>query len=54
MLSYYLKCRNNTESKNLNALKIKMEECFYQNLLCGRVKNWNLSKSKKLADYKVA
>ena len=23
MLSYYLKCRNNTESKNPNALKIK-------------------------------
>ena len=28
MLSYYLKCRNNTESKNLNALKIKNGRMF--------------------------
>ena len=57
MLSYCLKCRKNTESKNYGVVKTKngrillwMEECFYQNVRCVAVKNQNLSKSNKLAD----
>ena len=30
------------------------EEYFYQNVQCVIVKNWSLSKSKKLVDYWVA
>ena len=41
---YCLKCRKNTESKNLKV-------CFYQNAQCVIVKNQNLLDNKKLVDY---
>ena len=52
MLSYYLKCKKNAESKNLKVVKIKnwttmlLSKCE----VCDRVKNQDLSKSKKLVD----
>ena len=49
MLSYCLKCRKNTESKNPKVVKTKKaeEQCIYQNDQCAIVKkNWNLLKSK--------
>ena len=52
MLLYCLKCRKNTESKNPKVGRKKTEEkCFYQNVQCVIVRNQNLSKNKKLADY---
>ena len=33
MLSYCLKCRKNTESKNATVVRLKTEEqCYYQNV----------------------
>ena len=53
MLSYYhLNCGKNTDSKNLKAVRKKIEEqCFYQNVQCVIVKYSGLLKSKKLVDY---
>ena len=54
MLSYCLKCRKNTESKNPKVVRTKngkivlLSKCA----VCNR-KNQNLSKSKELADYCV-
>ena len=38
MLSYYLKCRKNTESKSLNVVKTKKRKSifFYQNVQCAK------------------
>ena len=42
MLSYYLECRKNTESKHPRVAKTnKKKQCFYQNVQCGAVKNMN-------------
>ena len=52
MLSCYLNCRKNTESKNPNVVRTKnsritlLSKCA----VCDS-KNQNLSKSKKLVDY---
>ena len=52
MLSYCLKCRKNTESKNPKvARKKKRRILLYQNVQCMIIKNQNLSNSKKLLDY---
>ena len=52
MLLYRLNCKKNTESKNLKVESSKIgEKLFYRNVECVIVKNRNLSKSKKLADY---
>ena len=54
MLSYCLKCKKKTESKNLWLQKQKNEnQCFCQNVQCVAVKNQDLLKSKKLVDYLV-
>ena len=55
MLSYCLKFRNNTESKNRKILKTKNERIMLLSkcAVCG-IKNWSLSKSKKLVNYQVA
>ena len=47
MVYYSLKCRKNTESKHPKVVKTKNEWCFYKNVQCVIVKNWNLWKSKK-------
>ena len=39
ILSYCLKCRNNTKSKNLKVAKKKKVQCFHQNVRCVIVKN---------------
>ena len=53
MLLFCLKCRENTESKNSQICKDKKRKnnFFYQNVKSVIVKNWNLSKNKKLVDY---
>ena len=52
MLSYCLKCRKNTESKNPKfARKKKRRILLYPNVQCVIIKNQNLSNSKKLVDY---
>ena len=51
MLSYCLKCRKNTESKNPNVEKPNGRIMFYQNVQCVIAENRNLLKSKKLEDY---
>ena len=45
MLSYCLKCRKNTKSKNPKVVKTKTEKKkrFYQNVKCVIVKNQNFS-----------
>ena len=54
MLSYCLKCRKNTESKNPKVLSTKkgrimlLSKCKVKYII---VKNRNLSMSKKLMDY---
>ena len=47
MLLYCLKCRKNTESKNPKVVSTKKR----RKVQCVIVKNRNLSKRKKLADY---
>ena len=55
MLSYCLKCRKNTESKNPKVVKTnKEEQSFHQNARCVTLKNQDLSISKSLVDYEVA
>ena len=55
MLLYRLNCKKNTESKNLKVESTKIgEKLFHQNVECVIVKNRNLSKSQKLADYLLA
>ena len=55
MLSYCLKCRKNTESKNQKVVKTKsgrimiLSKCAM--CKCVIIKNQNLSKIKKLVDY---
>ena len=52
MLSYFLKCRKNIESKNPKVVKTKKEgECFYETVPLATVKNQDLSKSEKLVGY---
>ena len=53
MLSYRLKCRKNTKSKNSEFVETQKQKynAFIKNLQCVTVKNQNLSKSKKLVDY---
>ena len=52
MLSYCLKCRKNTESKNPKFARTKNGRIMlYQNVQCVIAKNQNLSNSKKLVDY---
>ena len=52
MLAYCLKFRKKTESKNPNVVKKTPEEKWcYQILLFAVVKNWDLSKRKKLVVY---
>ena len=53
MLSYCLKCRKNTESKNPKASRTKNGRImlFALNVQYVIVKNQNLSNSKKLVDY---
>ena len=50
MISYYLKCKKNTENKNPKVVKTKnlQKKCIHQNVQCLKVKNQDLSKSKKL------
>ena len=50
MLSYCLKCRKKTESKNPK-LQRQIKENFYQNVQCMAVKDQDLLKCKKLLDY---
>ena len=40
-LSYCLKYRKNTESKNPKVVRTKTEKCFYQNMKCAIVKSRN-------------
>ena len=59
MSSYCLKCRKNTESKNLKVVKTENGRIMLlsksiqisKNIQCVIVKNRNLLKSKKLEDY---
>ena len=52
MLSYCLKCRRNTESKNPKVSKTTNGKAiFYQHVLYVVVKNQNLLNSKKQKDY---
>ena len=52
MLSYCLKCRKNTESKNPKVARTKNGRIMLlSNVQSVIVKNQNLSKSKKQVDY---
>ena len=52
MLSYCLKCRKNTKSKNLKVVTTKNGRIMLlSNFRCVIVKNRNLLKQKKLTDY---
>ena len=52
MLLYCLKCRKNTESKNLKVARTKNERIMLLSKCAVRVsKNQNLSNSKKLGNY---
>ena len=52
MLSFYLNCRKNTESKNPKVLKTKNARIMlYQTVQFAILKNQDLSKSKKLVGY---
>ena len=54
MLSYCLKCRKTTESKNPKVSKTKNGRIvLLSNVQCVIVKNRNLLKNKKLMDYYV-
>ena len=54
MLSHCLKCRKMQKVQIQKLQRPKTEEqCFYENAQCVIVENQELSKSKKLADYKV-
>ena len=53
-LSFCLKCRKNTENKNLRVVKTKAEEqCFYQTVHFIIAKNQNLLKGNKPKGCKV-
>ena len=55
MLSYCLKCGNNTENKNPTVVKTKNGRIiFYITVQFVVVKNRDLLKNKKLADHYVA
>ena len=51
MLSYYLKCRKNTESKNPKVPRTKNERMLLSKCAVCDSKKSNLSNSKKLVDY---
>ena len=52
MLSYYLVCRKNTESKSLKVAKTnKWKATLLPNVQCLIVKNQDLLKSEYLVDY---
>ena len=52
MLSYCLKCRKNTESKNPKVARTKNRRIMLlSNFQCVIAKNKNLSNIKKLVDY---
>ena len=52
MLSYYLKSKKRTESKNPKVVRTKNGRIMLlSNVQCVIVKNQNLSNSKKLVDY---
>ena len=51
MLSYCLKCRKNTESKNPVAKTENGRIMILSKSQCLTVKNQDLSKGKKVADY---
>ena len=51
MLSYYLKCRKNTESKNPKVPGTKNERMLLSKCAVYDSKKSNLSNSKKLVDY---
>ena len=43
MLTYCLKCKQNTENVNSKVLKIKMvEQCYHQNILYAVIPNQDL------------
>ena len=48
MLSYCMKYRKNTEKPEASKDKKKENQCFYQNVQCVVVKNWDLSVNKLL------
>ena len=52
MFSYCLKCGKNTSSKNPKVARTKNGN--FIKMCSAIIKKWHLSKSKKLADYKVA
>ena len=55
MISYCLKWKNNTESKNPEVVKTKKRKInVLSNCAVYGSKNQNLLKSKKLVDYQVA
>ena len=47
MLSYYLKSRKNSGSKNLKVVKKKEEQGFHQVMQCVEAKNQDLLETKK-------
>ena len=53
MLSYCVKCRKNTESKNPKVVRTKSGKIMHLSKwsVCMIVKNRNLLKHKKLKDY---
>ena len=52
MLSYCLKCRKKTESKNPNVFKTKNGRIMIlSNVQLVIIKNWNFLKNKKVEDY---
>ena len=52
ILSYCLKCKKNTESKDPKVARTRNGRIILLlNVQCGIVKNQNLSKSKKLVNY---
>ena len=51
MLSYCLKCRKNTESKNPKAVKTKNRRMLSSKCAVCSSKNRDLLKNKKLVDY---
>ena len=54
MLSYCLRCREKTDSKNLKLVKKNKEKRkILSTCAVCNVKNWDLSKNKKLVGYYV-
>ena len=53
MLLYRLECRKNTEKPKIRNDKKWKNSCFYQNVKSVIVKNQNLAKGKKLANYEA-